>query len=147
MKAHGDVDARVHIYTATAPGRGRVASPTLGHLYSRGNPRYSFYRRLSGHKGVKKNLHPSDTRDRTRAVQPIAKRWTDLKKSEKIPGAPAWRRGEWIWLTGPSGLHRNLPQGISVPWGFLTRPEIRKSLSPFVPITLFNEVNKTNRGL
>ena len=38
-------------------------------------PRYSFYRRLSGpqgqsgHEGVKKNLHPSDTRDRTRAVQ------------------------------------------------------------------------------
>ena len=43
-------------------------------------PRYSFYRRLSGpqgqsgHEGVKKNLHPSETRDRTRAVQPAAKR-------------------------------------------------------------------------
>ena len=37
--------------------------------------------------------------------------WTDLKRSEKIPGAPAWRWGEWIWLTGPSGLHRNSPQG------------------------------------
>ena len=43
-------------------------------------PRYSFYRRLSGpqaqsgHEGVKKNLHPSDTRDRTRAVQLVAKR-------------------------------------------------------------------------
>ena len=37
MKAlGGDVDARVHIYTATALGRGRVASPTLGHLYPRG---------------------------------------------------------------------------------------------------------------
>ena len=41
--------------------------------------RYSFYRRLggpqdqSGHEGVKKNLHPSDTRDRTRAVQPVVK--------------------------------------------------------------------------
>ena len=37
-----------------------------------------FYRRLSGpqdqsgHEGVKKNLHPSDTRDRTRAVQIVA---------------------------------------------------------------------------
>ena len=30
---------------------------------------------------------------------------TDLKRSEKIPGAPTRRWGEWIWLTGPSGLH------------------------------------------
>ena len=27
---------------------------------------------------------------------------TDLKTSEKIPGAPTWRWGEWIWLTGNS---------------------------------------------
>ena len=33
MKAHGDVDARVHIFTAMALGRGRVASPMLGRLY------------------------------------------------------------------------------------------------------------------
>ena len=43
-------------------------------------PRYSFYRRLSvpedysEHEGVKKNLHPFDTEDRTRTLQPIAKR-------------------------------------------------------------------------
>ena len=24
--------------------------------------------------------------------------WTDLIRSEKIPGAPTWRWGEWIWL-------------------------------------------------
>ena len=76
----GDVDARVHIFIAKALGWGRVASPTLGRLYPGEIPRYSFYRRLSGpqgksgHEGVKKNLHPSDTRDRTRAVQPAAKR-------------------------------------------------------------------------
>ena len=35
--------------------------------------------------------------------------WTDLKRSEKIPAAPYWRWGEWIWLTGPSGLNRNSP--------------------------------------
>ena len=34
----GDVDARVHIYAAAALGRGRMAGPTLGLLYSRGNP-------------------------------------------------------------------------------------------------------------
>ena len=28
----------VHIFTATALGRGRVASPTLGRLYPRGKP-------------------------------------------------------------------------------------------------------------
>ena len=76
----GDVDARVHIYTALALGRDRVAIPTLGHLYPRGKPWYSFYRRLSepqdqsGHEGAKQNLHPSDTRDRTRAFQPVVKR-------------------------------------------------------------------------
>ena len=40
--------------------------------------------------------------------------WTDLKRSEKISGAPSWRWGEWIWLTGPSGLHRNSPQGLNI---------------------------------
>ena len=38
MKTHGGVDARVHIYTATTLGRGRVDSPTLGRLDPPGNP-------------------------------------------------------------------------------------------------------------
>ena len=33
--------------------------------------------------------------------------WTDLKRSEKIPGAPTWRWGERFWLTVPSGLYQN----------------------------------------
>ena len=40
--------------------------------------------------------------------------WTILKRSEKIPGAPTRRWGEWIWLTGPSGLHRNSTQGLNI---------------------------------
>ena len=76
------MDARVHIFTASALERGRVASPTLGRLYPGESPppRFSFYGRLSGlqdqsgHEGVKKNVHLSDTRDRTRAVQPVVKR-------------------------------------------------------------------------
>ena len=36
--------------------------------------------------------------------------WTDPKWSERIPGAPTWRREEWIWLTGPTRLNRNSPQ-------------------------------------
>ena len=52
--------------------------------------------------------------------------WTDLKIYEKIPGAPTWRWGEWIWLTGPSGLHRYSPQGlntVSVASWFFTRSQ------------------------
>ena len=60
-----------YVYTATALGKCRVASPTLGRLYSQ----YSYYSRLSGpqeqsgYEGVKKNLDPSGTRD----VVPVAK--------------------------------------------------------------------------
>ena len=35
MKAHVDMDAKVHIYTAIALGRCRKANPTLGRLYPR----------------------------------------------------------------------------------------------------------------
>ena len=78
MKTHGGCGckgAHTYVYTATALGKCRVASPTLSCLY----PRYSYYSRLSGpqeqsgYEGVKKNLHPSDTRDRTRAIEPVAK--------------------------------------------------------------------------
>ena len=37
-----------------------------------------------------------------------------LKDLKKIPGAPTRRWGEWIWLTGLSGLHRNSPQGLNI---------------------------------
>ena len=40
--------------------------------------------------------------------------WTDLKRSEKIPGAPTWWWGEWTWFTGPSRLHWNSPQGLNI---------------------------------
>ena len=40
--------------------------------------------------------------------------WEDLKRSEKIQWTWTWRWGEWIWLTGSSGLHRNSPQGLNV---------------------------------
>ena len=65
----GDVDARVHILTATVVRRGWLASVTLGRFTPGEGPRSSFYRRLSGpqgqsrHIGVKKNLPLFDTRD------------------------------------------------------------------------------------
>ena len=68
------------------------------------------------------------------APQSLFSIWTDLKRSQKIQGAPTWRWGEWIWLTGPSGLHRNSPHGLNISFiRFLTRSEIRKSQSPFTP--------------
>ena len=63
MKSHSDVNARDHIFAAAAPGRDRVASPTLDRLYHQGKPPVSFYRRLSGfqdqsgQEGAKKNFH------------------------------------------------------------------------------------------
>ena len=75
MKAHGGCGSK-GAHTAKALGKGGVANRTLGRLY----PRYSFYSRLrgsqeqSGHEGVKEISTPSDTRDRTRAVEPVAKR-------------------------------------------------------------------------
>ena len=60
--------------------------------------------------------------------------WTDLGRSGKIPGAPVWRWGEWIWLTGPSGLHRNSPQGLNISsirvFDQIRDPEISITLRP-----------------
>ena len=82
MKADGGYGYKgSHIgYTATVLGRGRVASPTLGRLYPRRRFPVFIYKRLSGpqdesgQEGVNKNLHPSDSRDRTWIIQPVAKR-------------------------------------------------------------------------
>ena len=64
----------------------------------------------------------------------LFKIWTDLKRSEKISGAPTWRWGEWIWLTGPSGLHQNSPQGLNISsimvFGQIRDPEIQSSFVP-----------------
>ena len=59
MKSHRDVVTRVYIYTATALGRGRVASPTLSRFYPRGKPRYSFlWGWVNPRTGVKKSPSP-----------------------------------------------------------------------------------------
>ena len=58
--------------------------------------------------------------------------WTYLKRSEKILGAPAWRWGEWIWLTGPSGLHLNSPQGFNIS----SSRVFDQVKDPDIPITL-----------
>ena len=37
-----------------------------------------------------------------------------LKYLKSSQGATAWRWGECIWVTKPSGLHRNSPQGLKI---------------------------------
>ena len=62
--------------------------------------------------------------------------WTDLQRSEKIPGAPTWRWVEWIWLSGPSGLRLNSPQGLNIGsirvFDQIRDPEIPTNLRPRV---------------
>ena len=60
--------------------------------------------------------------------------WTDFKRSEKIPGASAWRWGEWIWPPEPSGLYRNSSQGLNISsirvFDQIRDPEIQITLRP-----------------
>ena len=62
--------------------------------------------------------------------------WTNVKRSEKIPGAPTRRWGEWIWLTEPSGLYRNLPQGLNIScirvFDQIRDPEMPINLHPLI---------------
>ena len=37
-----------------------------------------------------------------------------LKHLKRSQGAPTRRWREWIWLNGPTGLHRNSPQGLNI---------------------------------
>ena len=64
--------------------------------------------------------------------------WTDLKRSEKIPGAPTWRWGEWFWLTGHSGLHLSSTQGLTISsisvFDQIRDPEIPVTLRPYLRI-------------
>ena len=67
---------------------------------------------------------------------------TNLKGSEKIPGAPAWR-WEWSWLIGPSWLHRNSPQGLNISsirvFDQIRVPEIPITLRPHnIYVVVFN---------
>ena len=67
--------------------------------------------------------------------------WTNLRRSEKIPGAPTRRRGVWIWLTGPSGLHRNSAQGLNIcsirVFDQIRDPEIPIALPQYVYIYIY----------
>ena len=71
--------------------------------------------------------------------------WTNLERSEKNTVAPAWRRGEWIWLTGPSGLHQNSPQGLNISsirvFNHIRDPEIPITLRPLFQLSIVYCIN------
>ena len=61
---------------------------------------------------------------------------TDLKRSEKIPGIPTWKGGEWIWLTGPSRLHRNSLHGLNISF-IKVSDQIRDQEIPIILLSRF----------
>ena len=69
--------------------------------------------------------------------------WTDLKRSEMIPGAPTLRWGEWIRLTGPSGLHRNSRQGLNISFMrvfFFPEQRSRNPNHPSPHVYIYNQI-------
>ena len=63
--------------------------------------------------------------------------WTDLERSENIPGT------EWIWLFGPYRLHQNIPQGLNIS-SIKVFEQIR---DPEIPSTLCPHVNYRNTDI
>ena len=76
--------------------------------------RQVFHRKLRNQGSFYQGLNRCGSFPMLSAPHSLVSIWTDLKIPENIPGAPTWSWGEWIWLTGPSGLYRNLPQGLNI---------------------------------
>ena len=112
----------------------RVFWPRAGPSLQVQKPRLQFCRRLVFHRKLRRprmqfyqGLNKCGSFPLLSTPHSPFSIWTDLKRSEKSPGAQAWRWGEWIWVTGPSGLHRNQSQGLNISsLRVLTRSEIRK---------------------
>ena len=79
------------------------SSPKAGLPPQTQEPRLQFYQRLDKFDSFPLLFVPHS----------LFSIWTELKRFEMIPEAPTWRWGECIWLTGPSGLHWNSPQGLN----------------------------------
>ena len=98
----------------------RVFCPRADLTLQAQEPRLQFYQRQAFHCKLK-NQGCSFTRDWISVVAShclllptLSSMWTDLERSEKITEAPTWSWGEWIWLTGPSKVHQNSPQGLNM---------------------------------
>ena len=73
-----------------------------------------------------------------RAKNSLISFWTGIKSSVKIPGTPAWRWGEWIWLTGSFGLHQNSPQRLNIS-SIKVIDHIRDTEIPIIPWYIWGE--------
>ena len=120
----------------------RVLCPKAGPSLQVEKPGLQFCRRQVFHCKLR-NQSCSFTRDLRCSNFPLLSAprspfsiWTNLKRSEKIPGVRMRRWGEWIWLTGPSGLHRNSPQGLNISsirvFDQIRDPEIPFNLRPLI---------------
>ena len=128
-----------------------VFSPRAGLSLQAKEPRLHFCRRQVFHRKLG-NQGCSFTRDGICAVASRCFPHTTLSlvsehtlnRTAKIRTAPTCRWGERIWLSGPSGLHRNSPQCLNISSIRVSdRSEIRKSQSPFALIYLFIEVQQS----
>ena len=120
--------------SSSCSDQGQVFHCKLRHQGCGSAQRQVFHRKLRNQVAVLPRMNRCGSFPLLSAPYYLFSIWTNLKWSENIPWAPTWSWGEWIWLTGPSKRHRNSTQGlISVPSGFLTRSEIRKTRWPFAP--------------
>ena len=108
----------------------RVFCPKAGPSLQEEKPRLQFCRRQVFH--CKLRSKPAVLLGINRCSFPLLSAfhslfstWTDRERSEKIPGAPTWR-----W--GPSGLHRNSPEGLNIS----TISVLDQIRDPEIPITL-----------
>ena len=117
----------------------RVFCPRTGPSLQAQEPRLQFCRRQVFHRKLR-NQGCSSTRDWI-GPGPVAFHCfphpTLSLTSEHIwkdPRGTTWRWREWIWLTGPSELHRNSPQGLNISsigvFGQISDPEIPINLRP-----------------
>ena len=88
-----------------------VFCPRAGPSLQVQKPRLQFCRRQVFHRKLR-SQGCSFTRMNRCSSFPLLSAPHSLLASEKIPGAPMWRWGEWIWLTVPSRL-QNSPQGLN----------------------------------
>ena len=115
----------------------RVFCPRASPSLQAQEPRPQFCRRQVFHRKLR-NQGCSFTRDWTGVVASHCFLYLSLSLSLSLfsiwkdPRALAGRWGEWIWLTGPSRLYQNSPQGLNIS-SIRIFDQIR---DPEIPVTL-----------
>ena len=124
---HQSVLLKSRSFTASAGTKAAVLSKT-GLPPQTQEPRLQFYQEWIGAVHSHCFLHPTLTLASEQTLKP-----------EKTSGAPMW--GEWIWLTGSSGLHQNSPQGFNIS-SIRVFDQIRDSE---IPVILYLPINTNDR--